>query len=56
MKRVYTAKPRTAIQVLISEQQQNYLRSEAARMGISVSELVRGIIEEAIKTAEEAKS
>ena len=55
MKRSPTAKPRTTIQVLVSERYFNYLRSKAIQEEISLSELVRGIIENAIKTEEEAK-
>lgn len=56
MKRSPTAKPRTTIQVLVSDRYFNYLRSKAIQEEISLSELVRRIIENAIKIEEDFKN
>lgn len=55
MPKILTARPRVPVQALVTERQRDILVAEARKEGISMSEIVRRIIEEAIKTAEEAK-
>ncbi len=55
MSKNLTAKPRVSVQALVTERQRNILLREARKEHISLSEVVRRLIEEAIKTAEVGK-
>lgn len=50
-----TAKPRVPLQVFVTERHRDILLAEARKEGLSLSECVRRLIEEAIRTYIDAK-
>lgn len=48
-------KPKVCIQTMISERNRDYLILEARRLGLSLSELIRRVLDEVIETDKERK-
>lgn len=55
MSKTQTAKARVSVQALVTERHRDLLINKARKEGISLSELVRRMIEEVIQTYEDAK-
>lgn len=50
-----TSKSKVCVQAMISERNRDYLIEEAKRLDLSLSELIRRVLDEAIRTERDAK-